>query len=360
MSLINVTNLTFGYDSGPENIFENVSFQIDTDWKLGFTGRNGRGKTTFLNLLMGKFEYGGSITSSVSFEYFPYPVNDENMDTIEVVNNITSSYQEWQLIKELNLLEVSTDILYRPFFTLSHGEQTKVLLAALFLKENRLLLIDEPTNHLDINGRRIVSEYLRSKSGFILVSHQDGGPDRDPLGVRRDPRREHHRIGPPGLRDPDGVEPEGLRQPSESRDVVRHLVPVPEMDADAHTPRLEENGVMKARLVGACLGALVAVSCSQGNHATPGPSTGPAFTMQVGAAQECPANIVAPSCVQVVIRNLGDPGGGFCRLVGEDGSQGRPFPVESAGGTPIIDVVGVPASLQGQRLSGSCEPTMRS
>lgn len=52
MSIINVTNLTFAYDGSYDNIFENVSFQIDTDWKLGFTGRNGRGKTTFLNLLL--------------------------------------------------------------------------------------------------------------------------------------------------------------------------------------------------------------------------------------------------------------------------------------------------------------------
>ncbi len=171
MSLINVSNLTFSYDGGFDNIFENVSFQIDSDWKLGFTGRNGRGKTTFLNLLMGRFEYSGSISASVSFEYFPYQVNDELMNTVEIVNKIIGSYEDWQLMKELNLLEVSDDVLYRPFSTLSNGEQTKVLLAALFLKENRFLLIDEPTNHLDMNGRRIVSDYLRSKHGFILVSH---------------------------------------------------------------------------------------------------------------------------------------------------------------------------------------------
>ena len=47
MSLINVSNLTFGYDGSEKNIFENVSFQIDTNWKLGLTGRNGRCKTTF-------------------------------------------------------------------------------------------------------------------------------------------------------------------------------------------------------------------------------------------------------------------------------------------------------------------------
>ena len=59
MSMIKVENLTFSYPSSYDPIFENVSFQIDTDWKLGFVGRNGRGKTTFLNLLMDQYEYRG-------------------------------------------------------------------------------------------------------------------------------------------------------------------------------------------------------------------------------------------------------------------------------------------------------------
>ena len=71
MSRIQITNLTFSYDTSFDPIFENVSFQIDTDWKLGFIGRNGRGKTTFLNLLLGKYNYRGTISASVDFEYFP-------------------------------------------------------------------------------------------------------------------------------------------------------------------------------------------------------------------------------------------------------------------------------------------------
>lgn len=85
MSLINVSNLTFSYEGSYDNIFENVTFQIDTDWKLGFTGRNGRGKTTFLNLLLGKYEYFGKISTSVHFEYFPYEVEDENIYTIDII-----------------------------------------------------------------------------------------------------------------------------------------------------------------------------------------------------------------------------------------------------------------------------------
>jgi len=171
MSLIQVTNLTFAYDGSFDNIFENVSFQIDTDWKLGFTGRNGRGKTTFLNLLLGKNEYSGKISASVGFEYFPFHVENKEQNTLDIINDILPDYHQWELMRELSLLQVSEDVLDRPFDTLSNGEQTKVMLAALFLKENSFLLIDEPTNHLDMHARKLVSEYLNTKNGFILVSH---------------------------------------------------------------------------------------------------------------------------------------------------------------------------------------------
>ena len=171
MSLIQVSNLTFAYDGSYENIFENASFQIDTNWRLGFTGRNGRGKTTFLNLLLGKYEYQGSISASVSFSYFPYHVADKTIFAIDVVEEIYPEYQYWQLAREMDALQLDEDVLYRPFETLSNGEQTKLMLAVLFLKENNFLLIDEPTNHLDIQGRELVSRYLNSKKGFILVSH---------------------------------------------------------------------------------------------------------------------------------------------------------------------------------------------
>ena len=171
MSLINVTNLTFAYDGSYKNIFENVNFQIDTNWKLGFTGRNGRGKTTFLNLLLGKYEYRGSITASVSFSYFPYHVEDPGILAIDAVEAMHPDYEYWRVAREMAKLQLDDAVLYRPYGTLSNGEQTKLQLAVLFSKENHFLLIDEPTNHLDIRGRELVSKYLSSKKGFILVSH---------------------------------------------------------------------------------------------------------------------------------------------------------------------------------------------
>lgn len=171
MSMIRVEDLSFSYSSSYDPIFEHVSFTVDTDWKLGFVGRNGRGKTTFLNLLLGKYEYSGKIISSVPFDYFPYSISDPSQLTIDALWAVCPMAEEWELLRELSYLDVDAQILWRPFETLSNGEQTKALLAALFLKEGRFLLIDEPTNHLDAKAREIVAAYLQKKKGFILVSH---------------------------------------------------------------------------------------------------------------------------------------------------------------------------------------------
>ena len=171
MSLISINNLKFGYDGSYNNIFENVSFNIDTDWKLGLIGRNGKGKTTFLNLLQDKYEYKGTISKNVDVDYFPFEVKDKEKLAIEIVNDIVPNVQDWEIIKELNLLNTDVEILYRKFNLLSGGEQEKILLISLFLKGNNFLLIDEPTNHLDIETRNNLINYLERKKGFIVVSH---------------------------------------------------------------------------------------------------------------------------------------------------------------------------------------------
>ena len=171
MSQISVSHLTFAYDGSYDDIFTDVAFQIDTDWKLGFCGRNGRGKTTFLKLLMGQYEYRGAISASVDFEYFPFPIADKSHATIDILSSIVPDVSLWQVQRELSKLAVDEDALYRPFETLSNGERTKVLLAGLFLRENSFLLIDEPTNHLDREARETVARYLNGKAGYILVSH---------------------------------------------------------------------------------------------------------------------------------------------------------------------------------------------
>ena len=99
MSLIDVKDLTFAYDGSHENIFEHVSFRLDTDWKLGLTGRNGRGKTTFLRLLLGDYAYRGTISAPMPFSYFPYRVSDSSILALEAVEQMHPDYAYWRLAR---------------------------------------------------------------------------------------------------------------------------------------------------------------------------------------------------------------------------------------------------------------------
>ena len=183
MSQIRADQLTFTYDGSAEPVFENASFTLDTDWKLGLIGRNGKGKTTLLRLLTGALSGKGTLTKSVPAAYFPYPVSAEQMQqpAAEFAEELRENCELWRVIRELSELHEDAEILHRPFDTLSLGQRTKVLLAILFSGENDFLLIDEPTNHLDAQARENVRQYLSSKKGFILVSH-----DRDLLDACTD------------------------------------------------------------------------------------------------------------------------------------------------------------------------------
>ena len=169
MSLIKVDHLTFSYPASLTPVFRDVSFKLDTNWRLGLIGR---GKTTFLHLLAGDYPFTGTISSHADCVYFPQRPADPSLFVRDVLAELYPLGEDWQLRRELNLLGCDADeILWRPFDTLSGGEQTKMLLAGLFLDDAAFPLIDEPTNHLDLAGREAVARYLSRKPGFILVSH---------------------------------------------------------------------------------------------------------------------------------------------------------------------------------------------
>ena len=211
MSKITINNLNFYYSDYYNPIFDNVNLILDTDWRLGLIGRNGRGKSTFLKLLTGKLiPVSGNINMSVNMEYFPYEpdkkytivmdIVKENIgrlktmeDTMEeiIASSDESRYDEYceiqlkyselggyemegRIFKEMADMGLDEKLAYREYSTLSGGERTRMMIIALFLRKNRFVLLDEPTNHLDIAGKEMVAEYLGKRKGFIVVSH-----DRD-------------------------------------------------------------------------------------------------------------------------------------------------------------------------------------
>ena len=107
MSIISVNNLTYYYDGCDEAVYENVSFTLDTTWKTGLIGRNGRGKTTLLKLLTGELENDGAVNTKAEFLYFPFDVEDKNMTGSELIGMICPEVQEWEVIRELSYMGAS-------------------------------------------------------------------------------------------------------------------------------------------------------------------------------------------------------------------------------------------------------------
>ena len=189
MSKISIHQLNFYYSDYYNPVFNNINLVLDTDWRLGLIGRNGRGKSTFLNLLTGKLKpVKGNISMSVNMEYFPYEINDKyhiTMDIIkesigglktmedtmeQIISNMEENrYDEYsevqfkyselkgyemegRIFKEMADMGLEKELVYRDFSTLSGGERTRMMIIVLFLRKFSFVLLDEPSNHLDMKG----------------------------------------------------------------------------------------------------------------------------------------------------------------------------------------------------------------
>ena len=206
MSVIQIQRLSFTYDGGLAPVFANLDLQLDSIWRLGLVGRNGRGKTTLLRLMKGEITGSGQIISTVGFDLFPFPI-DMGRDAQSALIDSLAPYTRWEremeeclalatpkalgrygdiqahyqaengyairslLAREVSLLGMHPEELVRTFSSFSPGERVRLMMAALFLGENHFLLIDEPTNHLDMAGRERMAAYLAGKSGFLVASH---------------------------------------------------------------------------------------------------------------------------------------------------------------------------------------------
>jgi lincosamide and streptogramin A transport system ATP-binding/permease protein len=175
---IAIKNLSFAHE-GAQPLFKGVSLNLDTSWKLGLVGRNGRGKTTLLRLLEGTLPFQGTISRPFELTYFPFKVEDPSRTARELSAILRPhDHQDYRLEREASLLGLPMEALDRPFGSLSGGEATKALLAILFITDDVFPLMDEPTQNLDMDGQRSIGDYLATKKGFLMVTHDRRLADR--------------------------------------------------------------------------------------------------------------------------------------------------------------------------------------
>ena len=215
MSLITLNNVSKSF--GERVLFENVSFNIENNTKMGFIGTNGVGKTTLFRTILEEEDYTGDIIKSSELKIGVMeqtPPSSESLTaydyTLEVFSRFFEIEKEMEIIRlalekgegdttrlinrqeALNTEYIRNDgltfrnrtrsmlmglgflesELYLPMNALSGGQKTRLSLARTLLSEANFLLLDEPTNHLDIESVRFLEDFLRNcNKAFIVISH---------------------------------------------------------------------------------------------------------------------------------------------------------------------------------------------
>ena len=177
MNLINVENITKSYTDSL--LFDEASFTVDEQEKVGIIGINGTGKTTLLRMIVGlETPEKGTITRAnhIVIRYLPqHPSFREHSTVLEAVMEGNLRHDnEWSLESEAKTMLQKLGITdYDQIVdNMSGGQRKRIALANTLLAKADVLVLDEPTNHLDSSMVDWLEEYLKNFRGaVIMVTH---------------------------------------------------------------------------------------------------------------------------------------------------------------------------------------------
>ena len=172
--VITVKDLVIGYDHA---LTKPLNFTVERNQKIAIKGVNGLGKTTLLKTLLGKLK---PLSGEVEHGQF---VETGYFEQEEKAGNTTTALDEiWNMYPSMTNAEVrgalakcglTTDHITSQMQVLSGGENAKVRLCKLMLRDINLLVLDEPTNHLDVEAKdELKRALIEFKGTIILVSHE--------------------------------------------------------------------------------------------------------------------------------------------------------------------------------------------
>jgi ATP-binding cassette subfamily F protein 3 len=179
--IANVTNLSFSYeDKKDEILFHNLTFPINREDRIGIIGKNGKGKSTLLNVIGGNLN---ANTGKVSFHPSAHMghFGQTNINRLSMEHTIAEEIQAEN--SELSISGVRNicgtmmfdgDLAKKKIKVLSGGERARVLLGKILAKPANLLLLDEPTNHLDMESIESLTEEIGNFEGaVVIVTHSE-------------------------------------------------------------------------------------------------------------------------------------------------------------------------------------------
>ena len=216
-----IENLCMSF--GTQTIFDNISFQINNNDKVGIIGVNGAGKSTLFNILLGNLTPdSGTITlnTKINLGYLPQVIMDdasnkeetvfeyllegrpikelkEELNSLyEIIASIQNEYElkryykkinrvselleyydeynaESSLLKIISGMNIEDSLLDLKLKNISGGQKSKVAFARLLYSNPEIMLLDEPTNHLDLDTKDYIIDYLKNYHGIILVISHD-------------------------------------------------------------------------------------------------------------------------------------------------------------------------------------------
>jgi len=179
--ILETKGLSFSYTQNPEDdLFSNLSLSIGRHDRIGIIGKNGKGKSTLLNVLAGELEARtGSITShpSLSMGHF----GQTNIERLKVGNTVQIEITESnpdltvsQVRKICGTMMFEGDLANKKISILSGGERSRVMLGKILAHQSNLLLLDEPTNHLDMESiESLTTEIQNFKGAVFVVTHSE-------------------------------------------------------------------------------------------------------------------------------------------------------------------------------------------
>lgn len=183
---IEVNHLTFHYPN-KNNLYYNLSFQLQRGEKFLIVGENGIGKSTLLKLIMkqlqpiqGEIVYG--YHASIAYYAQELEILDENKTILENVDN--PNYNDQELRTFLGNFLFSNNDVFKKVKVLSPGEKARVALCKILIQRTNIIILDEPTNHFDPETQKVIGDNFKNYTGTLLVvSHNPSFVEQ--IGITR-------------------------------------------------------------------------------------------------------------------------------------------------------------------------------